>query len=544
MTTGPATAPRHLLDQVAAFKYVTVENAPSYRAIVQVFYEARQHYVIELRPSEVLARLAESTWHAEIADEATLVRHLDQLFGWGNLSRRHDSAAVTRIEDFYRRSFVYNLSAAGEAAHRAVLEVEQTVGRSGSLQASMLERIRDVLRALAAGGEPAKLFGLLHDLDRAFETLTEEASRFIGELDRAQSATHDDETSFAAYKQAVLAYVGRFVERLRALSAEIADAIGAVRDAGLDAILEAAASSGDLPPTAGGVDPAEAWIAGERARFEGVAGWFIGDGTHTPTVDRLARAAVSAVVDLTRTLGRLNEQRLRPADRAADMRVLARWFEACETDDAAHAMWHGAFGLHSARHFHLAEEDPEAASPQVSWWDAPPVRVPVRLRTRGQVSRSGRPPAAPDHGHTREWLAQRQRRDRQRQEVALRRFLDRGPVRLSALGAVDEDELDLLLMLLDASLGQPAGEGGIRRGTTPDGRLAIVLGGPDDGAPPALLRATGGVLACADYVLEVRRRGRRADTDAKADPDAGAQADYPADAAPRAVAPADAEVGS
>ena len=154
MTSPPSREPRRLLDQVAAFKYVTVENAPIYRALVQVFYEARQRYVIEMRPAEVLARLEESPYHAEIGAEGALDRHLEQLVQWGNLFHRHDTAAVSRIEDFYRRSFVYNLSAVGEAAHRAVLEVETTVGRSGSLQATMLEKIRDTLRALAAGGEP------------------------------------------------------------------------------------------------------------------------------------------------------------------------------------------------------------------------------------------------------------------------------------------------------------------------------------------------------------------------------------------------------
>ena len=68
------------------------------------------------------------------------------------------------------------------------------------------------------------------------------------------------------------------------------------------------------------------------ARFEGLTGWFVGEGGHQPTVDRLADAAVGAVVDLIRTLARLNEQRLRPADRAADMRRLAGWIMECKSD--------------------------------------------------------------------------------------------------------------------------------------------------------------------------------------------------------------------
>lgn len=499
---------KRLLDQVTAFKYVTVENAPVYRALVQVFYEARRHYTIELRPAEVSARLEDSAYYAEIPDENALTRHLEQLVEWGNLSHRHDTAAVSRIEDFYRRSWVYSLSAVGEAAHRAVLEVEATVGRSGSLQATMLEKIRDTLQALAGGGEPALVMRLVHDLETAFETLTDEASRFIGDLDRAQESTHQDEVSFAAYKHAVLAYVSRFVDRLRGLAAEIAQGVAAVRKQGIDTLLAEAARSGDLPPLSDGGDPTPVWIAEKRSRFEGVADWFVSDGVRRPTVDHLADAAVGAVVDLTRILGRLNDQRLCPADRAADMRTLALWFEACEDEEQAHRLWHGAFGLYAPRHFHLVEEDPEVSSPNMSWWEARPVRVPVKLRARGRISRSGRAAAVPDHRRTREWLMRRQRRERQRRDTALRRFMERGPVRLSELRAVSQDELELLLDLLDECLWRPHSEDGSRSGPTSDGQLQITLRPPESLAPEAVLETPGGKLRCRNYLVEVRAAGR------------------------------------
>src|SRR6266545_2188121 len=145
---GDTPLPR-LLDQVSAFRYVTAENAHSYRAIVQVFFEARERYEIELRPADVRDALARSGLHHDLATDAELDRHLDQLDGWGNLQRSHDTAAVARVEDFYRRRFLYRLTPVGEAAHKAVCEVEQTVGRSGALQTSMLVEIRDALGVLA-----------------------------------------------------------------------------------------------------------------------------------------------------------------------------------------------------------------------------------------------------------------------------------------------------------------------------------------------------------------------------------------------------------
>src|SRR4051812_4965070 len=165
---------------------------------MQVFFEARQRYVIELRARDVLERLSASNLHFELPTEEALDYHLAHLVTWGNLAHAHDPGAVARLEDFYKKRFVYHLTAVGEAAQRAVLEVEATAGRSGSLQSTMLAKIRDVLSALAAeSGQPSPapdaLFRLLHDLNSAFETLTEEANRFIAEIDRSDAGPAAEE---------------------------------------------------------------------------------------------------------------------------------------------------------------------------------------------------------------------------------------------------------------------------------------------------------------------------------------------------------------
>ncbi len=99
---APAASVRpRLLDAVPVFRYVTADNAPNYRALLEVFVEAKERYLIELRPANV-------------------------------------------------RRFLYRLTPASEAAHRAGREVEATVGRSGALQTSMLVEVRDALGALVA----------------------------------------------------------------------------------------------------------------------------------------------------------------------------------------------------------------------------------------------------------------------------------------------------------------------------------------------------------------------------------------------------------
>jgi uncharacterized protein (TIGR02677 family) len=410
----------------------------------------------------------------------------------------------------------------GEAAHRAVLDVEATIAKRGSLQATMLAKIRDALRGLASEAATAqpdadRLQGLLHDLHASFETLTLEANRFIGDLNRQTESEEVDEERFALRKQAVLAYISRFVQELRRLKGEISAGIEAVAFAGIDGILHRAADSKDMPPNIGEGDTRAAWIERERARWDGLAAWFIGDGCGTEaTVERLAQVAVSAVVALTRTLGRLNDRRGQAVDRAADFRTLARWFSACRTDHEAHELWQVAFGLYPARHFHIEEEDEESTGPRVSWWDAAPVTVPVSVRSRGRASRAGRAAAVPDYSGQRSWIAQCRRREREQLEAAVARFADRGALRLSDIAELEEAEFDLLLSLLDEALVAPRADDGSHTTRTSDGRLKIVLRRPrPDDDDEVTLKTPRGLLRCRNYLVEVKQTARTAHTASK-----------------------------
>lgn len=501
---------RRALNQVAAFQYVTVENAPTYRAIMQAFFEARQRYVIELRARDVLELLAASPHHYELADEAALDRHLEQLVTWGNLAHAHDPGAVSRLEDFYKKRFVYHLTAVGEAAHRAVLEVVATVGRSGSLQSTMLVKVRDALHELAAlrarPDAPADAaFTLLHELETAFATLTEEANHFIAEIDRTDTGPAAEER-FLLYKRALLAYISRFIEQLRRLSSEVRAAIEAVDAAGSARLVDLASRSGDLPPALGHSDPAAVWREERTRRWAGMRAWFCGDRASgsPPVVDRLAQVARDAVIALTRTLMRLNERRTRPVDRAADFRMLARWFAVAADDQAAHALWCSAFGLYPARHFDLVEDDPELVSSGTSWWDAPPVEVPVRLRTHGAIPTQGRPSAVSNHDASRQWIASKRRREQEVLREAVARFSGRGALTVSGLVTLSIAELEVFLSFLDEALTAPRQPDGFRIARSADGRFCVTLVAPASGETTLVAVDTpNGRLYCADYRIEI-----------------------------------------
>lgn len=525
-----------LLNQVSAFQYVTAPKAPTYRAIVQVFYEAKQHYIIELRPDELFEKLRQAGYYLAELDQDSLGLPLDlierrerleqelqQLVRWGNLTNSHDLAAATCLQDFYRARFVYRLTSIGEAAHRAVLDVEATVGRSGSLQTAMLVRIRDALASLAETALSASLDGptvvnQLRDLCSAFDSLTAEAGRFLSDLDRytdsprLATATSSgpglpDADRFLLHKQAVLSYISSFVDQLRRLAGEIASSLAVVQRRGIEEVLLTAVAAAELPPSLEEQDPRSCWLGEQRARFEGICCWFLGQAGAEPTVERLRAVAVGAVIKLTRGLGRLNERRAHPADRAADFRALARWFQRCPDDDSAHRLYQAAFGVYPARHFHIAEENPGTTSAAESFWQASPVAVPVRLRSFGHLSQAGRPPAARDYSSEKQWIAARRRREREALDAAYQRFLGSEYTCISDLATLEEAELDALLSLLSDALAAPRDKDGIRRARTSDGRYQVSLRiPPESDTHQVVVMTPRGWLRCRDFGIRLVAR--------------------------------------
>ncbi len=176
---------RRLLNQVKAFNYTTVPNAPTYRAIVQVCYEATQRYVVALRPADIWQAVEESGYVVEVrdVDELLETQYLASLHLWGNLARTADSAGVDRLTDFYRRRLLYHLTDVGEAAHRGA------GGRGDRLPvrvAADQHAGQDPRRAGVCGARrrPRGARRALHDVHGAFETLTQEANRFMTDLGR------------------------------------------------------------------------------------------------------------------------------------------------------------------------------------------------------------------------------------------------------------------------------------------------------------------------------------------------------------------------
>ena len=505
-----------------------------------VFTTAKQRFVVHLRPEDVAEALRRDT-NAVLISQEQVEESLRSLQLWGNLRADPDTSRVTTVEDFYRARYLYQLSREGEAAERALALYEAELGRRGELQAVALEDIRVRLRALhdlPEDPDPAVVHNLLLELVGRLDSLAANASAFMGSLQRTIDLQEIDEEAFLAYKDRLISYLERFVSELVVKAFDIESMLRKLDAAGpsrVETLLRLAAEREAADVAPGGPQPeaapadgthgqpvaeadrktgdahdegqaaAQRKLAEWRARWSGLASWFITTDRRHPSQAELLRSRTrQAIPDLLATISVLQERRNGRSDRSADFRALARWFAETSSEADAHRLWRAAFGMTPSRHLTAdATAEPPDVPAGTSWLDAPQTEIAPRLRATGRYTRRGYQRRVADRSAQREHLARQVAAEREQAELARVRLATGRPTRLSDLGTLDSAEFALFLRLLGEGLAAgPPGPDGVIRTRTADGTMEIALQ-PLPGAGVAEIVTPGGVMRGPDHGLTI-----------------------------------------
>ncbi|MBN6034748.1 TIGR02677 family protein [Amycolatopsis sp. 195334CR] len=495
------------------FRFTSGDRAELHVAVLHAFSEANERLETELGLDEVRARLREAGWLDPLPDH-DLSTALDQLRDWRLLDVIHNHSDNYRTASEYeRRNLQYSLTRRGEAAFAGVVHATTLLTSTGALQTAVLDaisdRLGDLTRELDTGSD-RRVFSTLMELEGHLEALRGNTKQFNGELQRllrADSADTADLATFHEVKASTVAYLEEFLTDLEPRSHTIAARIAEIEEHGVDLLHQRALLGADLPQLTG-TDPAPAWLAHRRARWDGLRAWFRPLDGSAPRVEQLHHVARRAIITLLQVLAKITESKRRAGSAVADFRELARWFTVVPAQDDLHRLWATMFGLGSARHAHLAHPDPELINPSSSWYETPPVAVSPLLRSAGKTEQFAQTGRVRDVTALKAARAERALAERAELEAAWDLLDTGGALRLSAFDRLDHALFERLLDLLGRALATGPDTGGTRQGTTSDGRVEILLRPPRDGAI-AVLRTNSGAFRGPDYEIEIRAAGQR-----------------------------------
>lgn len=467
------------ISSYGVFAHLTAEKSKLYRTILGIFVSERARFALALRPTDLL-----QAWSGNAIPPDDLEASLRQLRDWGNLDDSPDTAEVSSVEEFYRQRRLYQLSAAGEAAEKAVAVFDEYLHRPGELQTTALHDILQLLDSFPAllAEQPlddGKLHLAFSALVERFEQLTSRAQSFMRGLQRTVDLHGISVEAFLAYKEKLIDYLERFIGELVVSTNRIAETLLQLETFGIS-LAFAAAGRRDL---ADALDPTPVDFAAATERWEnrwqGLRRWFIGE--NGPSQAELLRArARSAIPALLTAVTQINERRSRRADRAADFTTLALWFAEAPDDDDAHRLWRAAFALSPARHVRINEETLDVRSrldesSRTSWLDATPLWLAPRLRQTGRAAPRGAAPATVDRSADKARLSVIAREQADQLERARTHLLQGGRRRLAELGPLDPVEFRLFLELLAQALAARSSHALPVVAPSADGTLCITL---------------------------------------------------------------------
>ena len=298
----------------------------------------------------------------------------------------------------------------------------------------------------------------------------------------------------------------RFLSEFVMAADHVQQSLGDIEAAGFHRLLQAVAQRG----VRDGMDETPETIAAVcgswHSHWNHVCGWFLSQPGHPSNAETLRERIRSSIPALLRVVTSINDRQIYRIDRSNDFRVLARWFAEAESDDEAHRVWRALFGFCSARHFIINDatlDDYEArhVSANMSWLDAPPLRVPMRLRehasnTPTMISR------LVDRSAEKEKLAAATREEAARILNAQVRFGTGRRMRLSELEYLEADEFDLFLNLLAEAVSARVSALDAVEILSSDGNLKIKLE-PTGDQREALILTTEGTFSGPDHWITV-----------------------------------------
>ena len=205
----------------------------------------------------------------------------------------------------------------------------------------------------------------------------------------------------------------------------------------------------------------------------------------------------------------INDRLITRIDRSNDLRVLARWFMEAPSEADAHRLWRAAFGLGPSRHLlindsTLDHHETQNVLPDTSWLDAPPLNLSSRLRGTSSPWRGGRLTRIIDRAAEKQKLAAATHEEALRILRAQNRFVTGNRIRLSDLGQLESDELDVLLEFLGEEIAGADFQDDSNEIVSSDGSLRVKLEPTCDGQT-AVIQTSDGMFSGPDHWITVER---------------------------------------
>ncbi|EPZ38852.1 hypothetical protein C289_1061 [Anoxybacillus ayderensis] len=428
------------LKPITEAKYLVVDNAYRYRAILRYFYTQHERMRQYLFPEEVYAFLKQFDEFQTYTEEE-MQQDLEQLVKWKNLIARQETGHIRTIEEFKKKRFRYQCSPYTVEIERMIRTLEQlgeTFG--GSLEKTRFDRLYASLVRMESiidngfGEKREEMNQVWEETFDYFKKIIQNSADYIAYLNGENMEERMMSDSFLAYKEQFTAYLRDFIVALQKTSMQIEKLLEDLPEDGVRRFIEeVVAYQLAIPRFEGAVFSREQLTEEKLDTWRSLKEWFLGRNGHESELSFLQKQTNEAIRRMTRVVQRLGERHHHFRSRKKDYLHLAKWFSSLETVQEAHKLSAVVFGCFHTKHI-VAEND-ATENMYRDIWEEQPTEWLVKPRVRHYREKK-KPEAMIDRRKEKEETMTAYLAEKQQEEEALAQLITDGKIVLQELPIV------------------------------------------------------------------------------------------------------------
>lgn len=364
-------------------KYLSVENAWRYRAIMRVFYINDKRYRHWLNKEDVYQALKGEEAFSEYTLEMC-AQDLEALYHWGNLHAVQDSSKALTYKQFVNKQFRYQMTEYAIEIERMTVRLENLFVEGGSLEPTLMERLKSEIKQLTKMSEAdAKTAGgwwqaLMSD----FQRLNQSYQDYIRDWSGAKAEELLKTKHFLIYKEKLVDYLRHFIKALQQHGYEIKAYLNEVEPTTKKTLFKGlTAFEMDIPRVDMEALNEQDVYNNIQGKFESLESFFVGTASRESELELILTMTNEIIRRITRYAATILEQINQYSGRKEEYKTLIRLFNAIDDVDEAHCLSAQVFGVASYRHF-VGELTRETESIYASIYDEAPLEVVLSPRIR------------------------------------------------------------------------------------------------------------------------------------------------------------------
>lgn len=371
------------LKPIQETKYLSVENAWRYRAIMRTFYVNDMRYKHWLNKEDVFEALKTEVVFNDYTMEMC-VQDLEALHGWGNLSAVQDTSKVMTYQQFVTKQFRYQMTEYAIEIERMTVRLENLFMEGGSLEPTLMERIKSQIQAMPRmlEAEEVAIGGWWSALTGDFQRLNQSYQDYIRDWSGAKAEELLKTKQFLLYKEKLVEYLRHFIKALQLHGHEIALFLKNVPMHQKEALFERVTHyEMEIPRVDMELLKRDDVYQNIKGKYASIEHFFVGSTTRESELQMIMTMTNEIIRRITRYAANILEQINQYSGRKEEYKTLIELFSKAETMEEAHTLASQVFGVSKYSHF-VADFVRETENIQSSIFDERPIEVVLTPRIR------------------------------------------------------------------------------------------------------------------------------------------------------------------